>query len=108
MWLSIHAVIATAQSASRPLASLAARSVESAARPSHVVFTLPKHWLHSLETSVLSTPAVSCCLPDLMEIAADRHRLGARTGILAVLHTWNRDWNIIPPALPGSCRRPGT
>ena len=26
----------------------------------------------------------------LMEIAADRHRLGARIGILAVLHTWNQ------------------
>ena len=26
----------------------------------------------------------------LMEIAADRHRLGARSGILAVLHTWNQ------------------
>src|SRR4029077_15118933 len=32
----------------------------------------------------------------LMEIAADRHRLGARIGILAVLHTWNQRLQLHP------------
>src|SRR5258705_8968927 len=52
----------------------------------------PTNWLPShSETSVLSTLCGFVLSPEtLMEIAADRHRLGARIGILAVLHTWNQ------------------
>jgi len=59
---------------------------------SHVVFTLPEPVAavalrnqrlvyHRLFRAVAET---------LMEIAADRHRLGARIGFLAVLHTWSQ------------------
>jgi len=59
---------------------------------SHVVFTLPEPLAavalrnqrlvyHLLFRAVSET---------LMEIAADRHRLGARIGFLAVLHTWSQ------------------
>ena len=58
----------------------------------HVVFTLPEE----LNVLALGNPGVVYDLlfdsasRTLLEIAADRKHLGARLGILAVLHTWSQ------------------
>jgi hypothetical protein len=59
---------------------------------SHVVFTLPKQ----LSGVALQNPALiygllfKAASETLVEMAADRKRLGASIGFLAVLHTWNQ------------------
>ena len=59
---------------------------------SHVVFTLPKQ----LSGMALQNPALlygllfKAASETLLEMAADRKRLGASIGFLAVLHTWNQ------------------
>jgi hypothetical protein len=72
---------------------LAARSRELLPVPyCHVVFTLPA----KLSTLALRNPVVVYNLffqavsETLLSIAADKRRLGARIGFLAVLHTWNQ------------------
>jgi hypothetical protein len=59
---------------------------------SHVVFTLPKQLaaLALRNQRLIYALLFRAVSETLMEIAADRHRLGARIGILAVLHTWNQ------------------
>ena len=58
----------------------------------HVVFTLPEE----LNVLALGNPEViydllfRCASETLLEIAADPKHLGARLGILAVLHTWGQ------------------
>jgi hypothetical protein len=58
----------------------------------HVVFTLPE----DLNVLALGNPEVLYSLlfdsasQTLLEIAADRKHLGARLGILAILHTWGQ------------------
>ena len=58
----------------------------------HVVFTLP----HELAPLAAQNPArlygllFRCAADTLTEIAADPRHLGARLGILAVLHTWSQ------------------
>ena len=58
----------------------------------HVVFTLPAA-LHDLiwrNQRVLYDLLFRCAKETLLEIAADPRYLGARLGMLAVLHTWNQ------------------
>jgi hypothetical protein len=58
----------------------------------HVVFTLPAA-LHDLiwrNQRVLYDLLFVCAKETLLEIAADPRYLGARIGILAVLHTWSQ------------------
>jgi Putative transposase/Transposase zinc-binding domain len=59
---------------------------------SHVVFTLPKQLaaLALRNQRLIYALLFRAVSETLMEIAADRHPLGARLGILAVLHTWNQ------------------
>jgi transposase-like zinc-binding protein len=58
----------------------------------HLVFTLPKE----LSGLALQNPQTIYCMlfravsETLLTIAADPRRLGARIGLLAVLHTWNQ------------------
>lgn len=58
----------------------------------HVVFTLPAE----LNILALGNPEViydllfGCASQTLLEIAADRKHLGARLGILMILHTWSQ------------------
>jgi hypothetical protein len=58
----------------------------------HVVFTLP----HELAPLALQNQRVvydilfRAAAEALLEMAADRKRLGAKLGFLAVLHTWNQ------------------
>ena len=72
---------------------LARTSAELLPAPySHVVFTLPQQ----LAPLALQNPRViyhllfTAAAETLITIAADRKRLGARIGFLAVLHTWNQ------------------
>jgi len=59
---------------------------------SHVVFTLPQQLaaLALRNQRLLYRMLFRAVSETLMEIAADRHRLGARIGFLAVLHTWSQ------------------
>lgn len=59
---------------------------------SHVVFTLPQQLAQvALRNQRLVYNLLFRAVSEtLMEIAADRHRLGARIGFLAVLHTWSQ------------------
>ena len=78
---------------------------------SHVVFTLPKQLaaLALRNQRLIYALLFRAVSETLMEIAADRHRLGARIGILAVLqYLESATATSSPPALPGSGRRPGT
>ena len=65
----------------------------------HVVFTLPQE----LNVLALGNPGVIYDLlfdsasVTLLEIAADRKHLGARLGILAILHTWSQTLVLHPP-----------
>ena len=59
----------------------------------HVVFTLP-HELNSLiycNQKLLYGLLHKCCAETVMELSADKKRLGAAPGIIQVLHTWNQE-----------------
>jgi len=64
----------------------------------HVVFTLP----NVLDPLALANPRVVYNLllrsaaDTVLEVAANPHRLGARTGLLAVLHTWGQTLQFHP------------
>jgi hypothetical protein len=64
----------------------------------HVVFTLPEE----LNPLALSHPRLlydllfRCASESLLEIAADPKHLGARIGVLAVLHTWSQKLTLHP------------
>src|SRR4030095_15733732 len=64
----------------------------------HVVFTLPEE----LNPLALSHPRllygllVRCASETLLEIAADPKHLGARIGLLAILHTWSQKLTLHP------------
>jgi hypothetical protein len=64
----------------------------------HVVFTLPEE----LNPLALSHPRLlynllfQCASETLLEIAADPKHLGARVGVLAVLHTWGQKLTLHP------------
>jgi Transposase zinc-binding domain len=72
----------------------------------HVVFTLP----HTLSALVLGNRKVLYSLlfeasaQALLEVAANPKHLGARVGVLAVLHTWGQQLEHHPP--PGRTTRP--
>lgn len=58
----------------------------------HVVFTLP-HELNPLiyyNQNLLYSLLHRCCAETLLELAADKKYLGAKPGIIQVLHTWNQ------------------
>ena len=64
----------------------------------HVVFTLPEE-LNSLAMShprLLYNLLFQCASETLLEIAADPKHLGARIGVLAVLHTWGQKLTLHP------------
>lgn len=59
----------------------------------HVVFTLP-HELNPLiycNQRLLYGLLHQCCAQTLLELSADRNHLGAKPGIIQVLHTWNQE-----------------
>ena len=59
----------------------------------HVVFTLP-HELNPLiycNQKLLYGLLHRCCSETLLELSADKKRLGATPGIIQVLHTWNQE-----------------
>ena len=59
----------------------------------HVVFTLP-HELNSLiycNQNLLYGLLHKCCAETVLELSADKKRLGAAPGIIQVLHTWNQE-----------------
>jgi hypothetical protein len=64
----------------------------------HVIFTLPEE----LNPLALSHPRLlydllfRCASETLLEIAADPKHLGARIGVLAVLHTWGQKLTLHP------------
>jgi hypothetical protein len=64
----------------------------------HVVFTLPD----VLDPLALANPRVvydlllRCAAETVLELAADPHHLGARTGVLAMLHTWGQTLQFHP------------
>jgi hypothetical protein len=64
----------------------------------HVVFTLPEQ-LNALAVShprLLYDLLFRCASQTLLEIAADPKHLGARIGVLAVLHTWSQKLTLHP------------
>jgi hypothetical protein len=64
----------------------------------HVVFTVPEE-LNPLAVShpkLLYDLLFRCASETLLEIAADPKHLGARIGILAVLHTWSQKLTLHP------------
>lgn len=64
----------------------------------HVVFTLPEE-LNPLALShprLLYSLLFRCASETLLEIAADPKHLGARIGVLAVLHTWGQKLTLHP------------
>jgi putative transposase/transposase-like zinc-binding protein len=64
----------------------------------HVVFTVPEE-LNPLAVShpkLLYSLLFHCASETLLEIAADPKHLGARIGILAVLHTWSQKLTLHP------------
>jgi hypothetical protein len=66
----------------------------------HLVFTLPD----ALNPIALANPRVvydlllRCAAETVLEVAADPDHLGARTGVLAVLHTWGQVLQFHPHA----------
>ena len=66
----------------------------------HVVFTLPD----ALDPIALANPRVVYDLllrsaaETLLQVAADPKHLGAKTGVLAVLHTWGQTLSLHPHA----------
>ena len=78
---------------------LAKRSGELLPVPyAHVVFTLPAE-LNGLAQShprLLYDLLFRCAAETLLQIAADPKHLGARIGLLAVLHTWGQKLNLHP------------
>ncbi len=64
----------------------------------HVVFTLPEE-LNPLAVShprLLYDLLFHCAAESLLEIAADPKHLGARIGVLAILHTWSQKLTLHP------------
>lgn len=64
----------------------------------HVVFTVPEE-LNSLAVSHprwLYSLLFRCASETLLEVAADSKHLGARIGVLAVLHTWSQKLTLHP------------
>jgi hypothetical protein len=64
----------------------------------HVVFTVPEE-LNALAVShprLLYRLLFRCASETLLEIAADPKHLGARIGVLAVLHTWSQKLTLHP------------
>lgn len=64
----------------------------------HVVFTVPEE-LNALAVShprLLYNLLFRCASETLLEIAADPKHLGARIGVLAVLHTWSQKLSLHP------------
>jgi hypothetical protein len=64
----------------------------------HVVFTVPEE-LNRLAVShprLLYALLFRCASQTLLEIAADRKHLGARIGVLEVLHTWGQQLPLHP------------
>lgn len=64
----------------------------------HVVFTLPEQ-LNALAVShprLLYDLLFRCASETLLKIAADPKHLGARIGVLAVLHTWSQKLTLHP------------
>lgn len=64
----------------------------------HVVFTVPEQ-LNVLAVShprLLYNLLFQCASQTLLEIAADPKHLGARIGVLAVLHTWSQKLTLHP------------
>jgi hypothetical protein len=64
----------------------------------HVVFTVPEE-LNALAVShprLLYRLLFRCASETLLEIAADPQHLGARIGVLAVLHTWGQKLTLHP------------
>ena len=59
----------------------------------HVVFTLPHELnpLISANQKDLYGLFNQCCAETLLELCADKRYLGARPGIIQVLHTWNQE-----------------
>jgi hypothetical protein len=66
----------------------------------HLVFTLP----NVLDPIALANPRVvydlilRCAAETVLQLAADPELLGARTGVLAVLHTWGQNLQFHPHA----------
>jgi hypothetical protein len=64
----------------------------------HLVFTLP----NVLDPIALANPRVlydlllRCAAETVLEVAANPDHLGARTGVLAVLHTWGQTLQLHP------------
>jgi Putative transposase/Transposase zinc-binding domain len=64
----------------------------------HLVFTLP----NALDPLALSNPRIvydlllRCAAETVLGVAANPRRLGARTGVLAVLHTWGQTLQFHP------------
>jgi hypothetical protein len=64
----------------------------------HLVFTLPD----ALDPIALANPRVvyglllRCAAETVLELASDPKHLGARTGVLAVLHTWGQNLQLHP------------
>lgn len=59
----------------------------------HVVFTVP-HELNGLiycNQALLYGLLHKCCAQTILELSADKKRLGATPGIVQVLHTWNQE-----------------
>jgi hypothetical protein len=58
----------------------------------HVVFTLPPGaaGIAFQKKAVVYALLMRCAAEAIMTLAADPHRLGAETGLLAVLHTWGQ------------------
>jgi Putative transposase/Transposase zinc-binding domain len=78
---------------------LEARAAELLPAPYfHLVFTLP----NALDPIALAHPRVvydlllRCSAETVLEVAADPELLGARTGLLAVLHTWGQNLQFHP------------
>ena len=76
----------------------------------HVVFTVPEQLApFALRNQRLFHNLLFRAASEtLLEMAADPRHLGARIGVLAVLHTWSQILGHHPhPALAGSRRRTG-
>jgi hypothetical protein len=64
----------------------------------HIVFTLPEelNGLALKHPRLLYSLLFACASQTLLETAADPKHLGARIGVLAVLHTWGQKLNLHP------------
>ena len=64
----------------------------------HVVFTLPEELNHLILTNqkVLLKLLFTCATETLLSLCADRKFMGAKPGIISVLHTWGQKLNFHP------------